>query len=381
MKRICFIADAASPHTRKWIEQCRELDCELFVISHRNGNIPGATVIQHPLTLVGFPRYALRVRRLIREIKPDLIHAHQFGAHGLYALFANCAPVIISAWGSDILVNSKRSGWLRALIRWQIKKAALVTGVNSYLCENLMKLGAPPEKVLTVPIGIEQAMYDKLATLNKEEGKFVICSPRLHEPIYHQHEIITAFATVAADYPQLELWILGEGSLTQSLKEYVRERQLEGRVRFWGMVTPEQVGECLAKSQIIVSIPSSDALPVSVLTGMAAGCLPVLSKLPTFDGWVTDGVNGLLVDDYKTLPEVLRRAIEDKTFRDQAAALNRAIVANQAIMEKGFPIMLDKYKNMTRMLTILALLFFSPFSQGFLQQMTDFLCEFGSTFY
>ncbi len=377
MKRICFIADAASPHTKKWIEQCRELHYELFIISHRYAEIPGVTVIQHPLSLVGFPRYAVAVRRLIRALKPDLIHAHQFGAHGLYALFANCAPVIISAWGSDILVNAKRSRCLRALIRWEIKKAALVTGVNWYLCENLIYLGAPKDKVLTVPIGIDQALYDRLSHWNKDESSFIICSPRLHEPLYHQREIIESFAALAADYPQIKLWILGEGSLTPALQEYVRERHLEERVRFWGMVTPEQVGECLAKSQVIVSIPSSDALPVSVLTGMAAGCLPVLSNLPTFRGLVTHGVNGLMidVDDFQSLPDVLRRAIEDKQLRTEAAAQNRNIVAKQAIMEKQFPVMLNRYRSLTKTLTVLVLMISTVFSQEILAQMIDWMSD------
>ena len=103
------------------------LDFELIVISHRPGIIQGARVIVTPLTLTGFPRYCFRVRRLIRELKPDLIHAHQFGAHALYGWFTGIVPLAISAWGSDILVQPKISRVRCWLVKFLIRRADLIT--------------------------------------------------------------------------------------------------------------------------------------------------------------------------------------------------------------------------------------------------------------
>ncbi|HBF38736.1 MAG TPA: hypothetical protein DDW50_15635 [Firmicutes bacterium] len=337
MPKICFLADARSPHTLKWVSGCTDLNWEIIVISHWPGEVPGARVIVHPLSLTGFPKYGWRVRRLIRRIKPDIIHAHQFGAHALYAWFSGVAPLVITAWGSDILVKPKQSFFIRCLTKILIRKAALITSDSIQVKDELVAYGAKPEQLMTVLFGIERQRYLKLAKAAKDPLRVILCSPRLHEPLYNIQVIIEAFGQIKKDHPELELWLLGSGSLTPRLENKAAQTGLGDSIRFWGMVTPQESMERLAESDLMISIPSSDATPVSLLEAMAAGCLPILSDLPAYHDWVAGGVNGLYVkSDFSDLASVLRRAIVDRGFREMAAAKNREIILERAIWEEQF---------------------------------------------
>jgi glycosyltransferase involved in cell wall biosynthesis len=343
--KICFLADASSPHTSKWVSGCLELNWEITVISHWPGEIPGAKVIVHPLSLTGFPKYCWSIRRLIRKIKPDIIHAHQFGAHALYAWFSGVSPLIISAWGSDVLVKPKQSLFIRALMEFLIPKASLITTDSDQVNTELIAYGAKPEQLLTVLFGIDRQSFQKLAQATKDDARLIICSPRLHEPLYNIQEIIRAFIQVKRDLPQIELWLLGDGSLTTQLQQYVPDNQLALAVRFWGRVTPQEFSERLAESNLMISIPSSDGTPVSLLEAMAAGCLPILSDLPVYHDWVMDGVNGLIVkSDFSDLVAVLLRGIQDKNLRQEAATINRKLIKERGIWQEQFQPMLEYYK-------------------------------------
>jgi len=349
-KTICFIADAASPHSKKWVEICQELNWKLVVISHSAGEINGATVIVQSMTLWGFPKYCWKVRRLLRELQPDLIHAHQFGVHGLYAWFANVAPIVISAWGSDIQVNPKRSLLLRWLVKFLIKKAVFITSVNHFITKELIRFGAKPEQILTFPIGISRQLYQQLSAKPIEnKTDLIICSPRLHEPLYNLSVILEAFAKISSEFPTVELWMLGEGSETLALKDYVATHQLDTRVKFWGQVEPEKAVELIAASDLLVSIPKMDGTPVSLLEGLAGGTFPIVSNLPTYHDWIQSGVNGLIINpEPSELAQALRVGLTNFNLREQAAHLNRSKVRETALNEDYFRILFEYYRRVVQ---------------------------------
>ena len=343
-RTLCFIADARSPHTLKWVEGCRSLDWRIVVISHWPGQIPGVEVIVHPLPLLGFWRQAWPVRRIIRSLKPDIVHAHQFGAHALYAWFSGCKRVVVSAWGSDILLRPKQSWLYRFLVRFLIPKMSSITAVSNQVEKELMDLGAKPEQILKFPMGIPLQEYKKLAEAPLDR-KWIICSPRLHEPLYNIQIILEAFARIVPDFPALELWLLGDGSLTHDLQQYAAGHQTP-RVTFWGRLSPAEARDKMARSMVMASIPSSDGTPVSMLEGMAAGCLMVVSDLPAYHDWIDDGENGLIVAaTVEDLADALRRSIEDRELRERAARINRELIRERAIWEINFEKMLEYYRS------------------------------------
>ncbi len=344
MGKICFLADARSPHTLKWVRGCADLHWEIIIISHHPGEIPGAQVVVHPLSLLGFPKYCWGVRKIVRTIKPDIIHAHQFGAHALYAWFSGVSPLVISAWGSDILVKPKQSHLIHWLTKFLVHRATVITSDSSLVKQELKAYGAKDEQLMTILFGIERQCYQKLAGATKDHSRLILCSPRLHEPLYNIQEIVEAFVEIKEEHPELELWILGSGSLTPKLESLAAKTEFASSIRFWGMVSPQESMERMAESDLMISIPSSDATPVSLLEAMAAGALPILSDLPAYHDWITNEVNGLFVKpDFTNLASILDRGIRDHSLREKASEINRKIILERAIWEEQFQPMLKFY--------------------------------------
>jgi len=60
--------------------------------------------------------------------------------------------------------------------------------------------------------------------------------------------------------------------------------------------------------------------------------LPIAGDLESIREWITDGVNGLLVDpgDPHALAVAIVKAVKNKDLRFQAAGQNRTIIAGRA---------------------------------------------------
>jgi glycosyltransferase involved in cell wall biosynthesis len=77
---------------------------------------------------------------------------------------------------------------------------------------------------------------------------------------------------------------------------------------------------------------------------MAAGCLPIVSELPVYRDWITDGSNGLIITNENSLTTLLRHSISQPALRERAAKINRQLVRERAINEELFPEVLNYYK-------------------------------------
>ena len=78
MKRILYVSDALSIHTRRWAEHYRDCGVEVHVASFRPATIDGVRVHVLPTGGLGRVGYFLAVpalRRLARALRPDVVHA------------------------------------------------------------------------------------------------------------------------------------------------------------------------------------------------------------------------------------------------------------------------------------------------------------------
>jgi hypothetical protein len=87
----------------------------------------------------------------------------------------------------------------------------------------------------------------------------------------------------------------------------------------------------LATAHVYASVPSSDSMSASTMEAMARGCFPVVSDLPSQDGFIDHGVTGLRVPagDINLLAIELQRALVDAELRLRAVALNRKKVETE----------------------------------------------------
>lgn len=130
--------------------------------------------------------------------------------------------------------------------------------------------------------------------------------------------MIAAFARLAAERPDSQLVLVGEGSLKSEVERLVRQGRLEGRVRLLGV--RRDVPELLCAADGYVLSSAWEGMPVAVLEASAVGLPIVATRVGGVPEVVEDGTTGLLVPPGNpvALAEAMMR-LESRSQEDRAA--------------------------------------------------------------
>jgi len=239
--------------------------------------------------------YAVRVRRLharlCRERSFDLIHQLNPVEVGLTLLLPHDGPVVLGpyplAWprspGStfDAAAALPRELLRRGLQWLQQRRATLIMLFVSSARRNIRvrrraRLRRPLPRLAIVPPGLDLERFGPaeppappssprsvifLANLERRKGILVL---------------LDAFARVAAQVPDVELVVAGDGSLRDEVAELARSPALAGRVRLDGRVDPRDVPAVLRDASVFCLPSFGEPFGMSALEAMACG-LPVVS--------------------------------------------------------------------------------------------------------
>jgi glycosyltransferase involved in cell wall biosynthesis len=379
--RIAVLGDFDGVHTRSWLRWFIDRGHEVHAISYYAPRAPIDGVTLHVLRPGGggsggataasggaagiadrMPRgvvriaHALRYRRaglgrVVREIAPDVLHAHFVVEHGFYGALAGWHPYVVTAWGSDVLVEPQGDPITKLIARWTMRRADLLTSNNRYMAERMIALGAPRGKVELITLGADREFLDAHdASVNVRAADATrapcIISTRAHEPLYNIGEIIDAYGRASRTHGDARLVIAHGGSQTVALQR--RALDAGGRIEFAGVLERAAFRDALTQAEVFVSVPSSDGTSVALLQAMAAGCFPIVSDLPTQRELVEDGVNGFRVPLHRPeiLAERIGRALDDAALRRTAAERNRALVEERGLNEHEMAKMEELYRRL-----------------------------------
>jgi glycosyltransferase involved in cell wall biosynthesis len=278
------------------------------------------------------------LRRAVREIKPDVFHAHYLVEFGFYGSLVGYRPYAVSAWGSDVYREPQKA-ISNLVARYTIRRAQLVTGSDGAMVSILLRLGAKENQTQLVRIGaIEDLFFADTpvsVNLSPDEAPPTLLSTRALEPLYHIDLILRSFAQVRAHVPAARLRIAGDGSQRAALEVLARELNLGDSVQFLGRLTPAEMRDALSAAHIYLSVPSSDSLAASTMEAMARGAFPIVADLPSLDGFIDHGVNGLRVSaDAETLANAMQRALVDADLRRRAVEPNRRKIEMEGRLSK-----------------------------------------------
>jgi glycosyltransferase involved in cell wall biosynthesis len=261
------------------------------------------------------------LRKQVRLFQPSIIHVHQVNSFAFYPAlaFGKRKNMVITAWGSDILILPHKNFIWKAIIKYSLSKFSFFTADSVHLANEMKKLMKNDEDVLIANFGIE--LHE-----SNEQKKNIFYSNRLHKPLYRIDKIIEAFYRFNIQFPDKDykLVIGASGIETENLINLVKHLDLGKKVEFIGWVDPETNRMWYGRSRFYVSIPESDATSISLLEAMAYGCVPILSDLPSNKEWIVHEKNGIIVQnlDEEYLSKVLRINLEE-AVRENKEIINR----------------------------------------------------------
>lgn len=344
--KICYLANSEISHTAKWARYFAEQGHEVHVISHKDAQIPGVKVHFIPYTLRNFPFQVFKVHRLIKNINPDVIHAHQANTCGIYGATMRKRKVIVSAWGSDILLAPSISKIHRWIVKYVVKKAFYITSDSSYMTEKIIELGGKKEKVFTFPMGVEEHIMKYKRNFEPEDKILRIISTRRLEKIYNIDIIIKGFYKATLENENMRLTIAADGCEADNLKALVKQYKIQDKVNFTGRYNAETVGELLIENDVFISIPSSDSTSVSLLESMYCGLYSIVSDLPANGEWIKDKENGLIIGaiDEDSVKNALLWCYSNREKVIKASDLNTSIIKKRALWKENAKIVEGLYK-------------------------------------
>jgi glycosyltransferase involved in cell wall biosynthesis len=264
---------------------------------------------------------ALAIRKQVKLLRPEAIHAHWVIPQGLIAaLVAPKVPPIATTHGGDIYALNQKP--LLALKKWVFAKSARITTVNRQMRDRLVALGTPSEKIAVLPMGVDtQAVSKIVKDVATIEGQLLVVGRLVEKKgIGYLFEAIRGSSLQS----RLAVKVIGDGPLRAEL-----EGQADGLpVEFLGQRGRDEVLRAIAESQLM-AIPSvtadsgdQEGLPVTLLEGAAGAIAVVASRLPGIDEVIEHEVSGLLVEqrDAVGLASAIERLLDDHELRNRVAS-------------------------------------------------------------
>jgi glycosyltransferase involved in cell wall biosynthesis len=351
--RICFIALGTFAHIDPYLEYFQKAGHDVQLICLSPG--PKRSVQTYDVGLGKtysptqgkwkYPLSMLRARRLIKKLKPDIVHAHYATSGGLAALVAGFHPYIVTAHGSDLTTGIK-SRIFRPLLTSVFKHADCVNVVSQELCDMTLSLGVSRDKIEIITPGIDVDKFrfiDKPEVINGTNPLRLVCTRRL-EPVFDHNTIISVLALLKAKGISFKVTFVGDGSLISRLKQRVSDLGLDRCVEFIPMVSNDRMPDILGRNDVYLSASLWDGTSLSLLEAMATGLFPIVSNIKANSAWLRDGVDGFLhkVGDADDLAKCIQRLVNQPEIVISARQRNRQIVLEKA----------DRYNNMRHLESI-----------------------------
>jgi glycosyltransferase involved in cell wall biosynthesis len=285
------------------------------------------------------------IRRELRNFSPDVVHTHsgKAGLLGRMAATSLRVPAIVhTVHGAPFhpYQNWLARSFFKRCEKFAAARSDLLVSVADAMTEQLVAAGvAPRDKFSTVYSGMEVEPYlqsDELREATRRRLGFnardvVVAKVARIFKLKGHDDFVQAAALVLEQHPHARFLIVGDGALSDPVKEQIARLGLEPYFHFTGLVPPEAVPAMLAASDVVAHASLREGLARVLPQALLAG-KPVVSY--DVDGArevVLPGETGYLVTPRDTagLARAIGQLVADSTLRDKMGSTGRARFAKQ----------------------------------------------------
>lgn len=241
----------------------------------------------------------LRLARLIRRERPDVVHAHMVHANLLSRVTRWLAPIpVLVNTAHNIDEGGRHRDWWYRLTDALVDMTTQVSeaGARRYLSRKMVS----PRKIRFLPNGIDTSAFrrdasarDRARTSLGVAERFVWLAVGRFEEAKDYPSLIGALAQLPATDPSSVVLLVGDGPLRPAMEARVREAGLADRARFLGI--RKDVPALMNAADAYVMSSAWEGMPM-VLLEAAASELPVVATDVGGNAETMEaGVSGVLV--------------------------------------------------------------------------------------
>jgi glycosyltransferase involved in cell wall biosynthesis len=309
----------------------------------------------HPLRGPGMLSSGKSVRRALAAVRPEVLHVHHLTVHGFRAWTSGFHPYVVTVWGSDVLVTARKSRRARLLARLALRSADLVTGISAHVVEAAVELGAHADRSRVLHFGVDTGLFapgQDPAALRARlglKGRRVILSPRALAPNYRHDVVVDALERLPGDVALVMLDSSPEAAEAEAIRRRIADRGLLSRVIVAPAVPHRAMPDYYRLADVVVSVPESDAGPITLVEALAAGKPAVCSDLPPVREWLAglDPACLVPIGDVAATAAAIGAVLErSASERDALAGRGRRMVLERADQERNMAEMEVLYRRL-----------------------------------
>ncbi|MBI5839943.1 MAG: glycosyltransferase family 4 protein [Chloroflexi bacterium] len=297
------------------------------------------------------PRLTFDLRRLTREIKPDLIHAGPIQTCAFLAALTGFRPLIAMSWGFDLMEDVHKSKWMEWVTRYTLKRSTFFTSDANVTRDKAVAYGMNPERTVVFPWGVDLQHFAPASENRKSEivnrKSFTLFCNRSWEPRYGVDVLARAFVKVARQNENVNLMLLNGGSQGHVIRGILQTGGVMDRVTFGGQISQRDLPDWYHDADIYISPSHVDGSSVSLMEALACGLPCLVSDIPANKEWVTEGENGWLFKDgdANDLAAKILSAISQRENLPEIGRAGRRSAERRADWQKNAEVLMNAYKS------------------------------------
>ena len=244
-----------------------------------------------------YPSLKSRFEKVIREVKPDIIHAGPIQRVASLPALASFHPLISMSWGFDMLEDAHRNIFWKKITQYVLRKSDWMLADCQTVKQTAIGFGFPGSQITVFPWGVDLNLFSPngRSKMREEIGfkkDLLVVHTRSWEPRYGVDITLRGFQIAANLVPNIHMIMLGGGSQARQVRDFVDFHGLSNQIHFHGYQKNEKLAAYYQAADVYLSASHVDGSSVALLESMACGCPALVSDIPSNLEWITDGVEG-----------------------------------------------------------------------------------------
>ncbi len=286
-------------------------------------------------------------KRLLRGIKPDLVHAGPIQTCAFIAILAGARPSLTMSWGFD-LMDDVHKGWIwEFATKYTLKRSTFFTSDANVTKDKALTYGMNSEKTIVFPWGVDLEHFVPTAEPRPQDTFTLFCN-RSWEERYGVDVLARAFVKVAQQKDNVDLILLNGGSQGAKLRQIFVSGGVLDRVTFGGQISQIDLPAWYHMADLYISPSHVDGSSVSLMEALACGLPCLVSDIPANKEWVFEGVNGWLFRDGDSdqLAEKILAAMNQREKLPEIGRSSRSEAEKRADWKKNAEALMQVYRSL-----------------------------------
>lgn len=298
-------------------------------------------------------KIVFRLRRLLRDLRPDVLHTHLYHPNyygRLAALGLGLKGVVASVHNVYTRTKFHRRVW-NFLLGWTTDcilavSPAVFHDILVYDAVRRSRLRLLANGINLAALAVPESREEAKAQLGVA-GLCLGTVGRLEEQKGHAF-LLQALPALVAEFGEATLLLAGDGRLRPTLEQQARDLGVAHHVRFLG--TRRDIPTIYRALDVFVLPSRWEGLPLALLEAMGAGLPVVATGVGGVKDVIRDGVNGRLVPPRNpealaaAVMEIVRRPDRGQVLGDQARNTVKEHYSQEAMLEKLAALYLELYE-------------------------------------